>query len=149
VGVDTLTDPDEKYSPEQMEQFRQPFEQDFAKAMGDALRHDHDFFTEKTDPALIDRIVAKMTAAPPEVGISAFQAMLDFANDAQRPRMTEVQVPLVCINTKRDPQKVAAGQKYTPQFEVVSLPEAGHFLMMEDSKKFNELLDAAIKRIVK
>lgn len=144
VGVDTLTDPEEKYSPEQMAEYRLPFEQDFAKGMGAALRHEHDFFTARTNPALIERIVAKMTAAPPAVGVSAFQAMLDFANEFERPRMKEIQVPLVCINAVRDPQKVAAGQKYAPQFEVVALPDAGHFLMMEFPNEFNALLEKTL-----
>lgn len=147
VGVDCLTDPEEKYSAEQMAEYRQPFEKDFAKAMEAALKHEHDFFTAKTDPVLVERIVTKMTAAPAEVGVSAFQAMLDFANDSQRPRMTEVQVPLVCINAKIDPQKVAAGQKYAPQFEVVSLPDAGHFLMMEYPVEFNALLEKCLAKM--
>ena len=144
VGVDTLTDPDEKYSVEQMAEYRKPFEKDFAKAMGEALRHEQDFFTAKTDKALIERIVAKMTTAPAEVGISAFQAMLDFANEFQRPRMKEVKVPLVCINAKRDPEKVAAGQKHAPQFKVLTLPDAGHFLMMEYPAEFNLLLEKTL-----
>lgn len=108
--------------------------------MRDALRHEHDFFTEQTDPALVEKIVADMSAAPAEVGRGALKGMLDFANDSQRPRLAEVKVPLVCINAARNPDKVAAGRKYAPQFEVVTLPNSGHFLMLEHPREFNALL---------
>ncbi|MDB5339176.1 MAG: catD [Planctomycetaceae bacterium] len=144
VGVDTLTDPDEKYSAEQIAEYRKPFEKDFAAGMREALRHEHDFFTGKTSPVLIERIVAKMSSASGDVGVSAFQAMFDFANEFQRPRMKEVKVPLVCINAVRDPKKVEAGRKYAPQFEVLTLPDAGHFLMMEYPNEFNALLEKTL-----
>lgn len=144
VGVDTLTDPEEHYTPEQMAEYRQPFEKDFPGAMRAALAHGNDFFTPKTNPVLIDKITVKMAAAYPEVGVSAFQAMLDFANEFERPRLAEVKVPLVCINANRDPQKVEAGRKYAPQFEVLTLPDAGHFLMMEHPAAFNALLEKTL-----
>ncbi len=144
VGVDTLTDPEEKYSAEQMAEYRKPFEKDFAAGMREALRHEHDFFTAKTNPVLIEKIVTKMSSAPGDVGVSAFQAMLDFANEFERPRMKEVKVPLVCINAVRDPKKVEAGKKYAPQFEVLTLPDAGHFLMMEYPDAFNALLEKTL-----
>lgn len=148
VGVDTLTDPEEKYSPEQMAEYRKPFEQDFASGMREALRHEHDFFTAKTNPVLIERIVAKMSSAPAEVGVGAFQAMLDFANESERPRLSEVKVPLVCINAILDPKKVEAGRKYAPQFEVLTLPDAGHFLMMEYPDEFNALLEKTLAEMI-
>ena len=144
VGVDTITDPEEKYSPEQMAEYRKPFEKDFAAAMREALNHEHDFFTAKTNPVLIEKITKKMSSAPAEVGISAFQAMLDHANEFERPRLKEIKVPLVCINANRDPKKVEAGRKYAPQFEVYTLPDAGHFLMMEFPAEFNMLLEKTL-----
>lgn len=147
VGVDTFGDPDEQYTPEQMAEFRKPFDADFPAAMRAALLHEQDFFTTKTDKTLVERIVKVMTAAPPEVGRGAFQGMLDFANDRQRPLMAQVKVPFVCINAKRDPAKVAAGQKHAPQFDVVTLPDSGHFLMMEHPQEFNRLLAETLGRM--
>lgn len=149
VGVDTLTDPEEKYTPEQMAEYRKPFEKDFAAAMREALNHEHDFFTAKTNPVLIEKITKKMSSAPADVGISAFQAMLDHANEFERPRLKEIKVPLVCINANRDPKKVEAGKKYAPQFEVYTLPDAGHFLMMEYPTEFNTLLEKVLADMLK
>lgn len=141
VAVDAFHDPEEEFSIEQVAEFKKPFEEDFASAMRGALLHEHDFFTGKTDAALKERVIAVMTSAPPAMGVSAFQGMLDFANDRQRPLMEQVKVPFVCINARSDPAKVDAGKKHCPQFNVIVLPDSGHFLMMEHPTEFNRVLE--------
>ncbi len=145
VAVDAFTDPDEAYTYQQITDYCQPFQDDFPRAMKAALLHEEDFFRNGTDQKLIDRIVSVMTATSPEMGRSAFLGMLDFANCRQRPLMTRVKVPFLCINAKRDEQKVQDGRKYAPQFEVLTLPESGHFLMMERPEEFNALLQQQLK----
>lgn len=142
--VDAFTDPNESYTQEQMDAFRQPFADDFPKAMSEALHHEHDFFSEATTAALQERITATMTSAAPNMGVGAFQGMLDFANERQRPLMEQVRVPFVCINAKRVQEKVDDGRQHAPQFEVVTLPNAGHFLMMEYPAEFNDLLQKQV-----
>ncbi len=148
VGVDTLTDPNESYTAAQMAEFRKPFEEDFPKAMREALHHEHDFFGEKTESALKDRITATMTAASADMGVGAFQGMLDFANERQRTLMSEVTVPFICINARRNPEKVNDGKKHAPQFEVVTIPDSGHFLMMEYPEQFNTVLAGIVAEMV-
>ena len=147
IGVDTFTDPDEAYTYQQITDYCPPFKSGFPQAMKDALLHEEDFFRDGTDQNLIDRIAAVMTAAPPIMGHDAFLAMFDFANCRQRPLMSQVKVPFVCINAKRDEKKVKDGQKYARQFEVVTLPNAGHFLMMEHPNEFSELLHRELKQL--
>jgi pimeloyl-ACP methyl ester carboxylesterase len=146
--VDALTDPNETYTREQMDGFRKTFEADFPKAVKGALYHEHQFFSDATTDALKERITAAMTSAAPDMGVAVFQAMLDFANDRQRPLMTQVKVPFVCINSKRDQTKVDDGKQHAPQFEVVTLPNSGHFLMMEHPDEFNDLLGKLIRENV-
>lgn len=145
VGVDCFGDPDEEYSAEATDMYCKPFEENFAKAMKETLLHEEDFFRKGTDQKLVERIVKTMTDASPEVGTSAFRSMIEFANDRQRPLMKQVKVPFVCINAKRDPAKADAGKKHAPQFEIVVLPESGHFLMMEHPEAFNKLLAETLK----
>jgi len=147
IIVDAFQDPDEAYTYQQITDYLQPFRDNFAKAMKEALLHDENFFRKGTDQKLIDRIIPVMTAAPPEMGRSAFLGMLDFANCRQRPLMSQIKVPFLCINARRDEQKVKDGQKHAPQFEVVTLQESGHFLMMEHPVEFNELLEREMKRL--
>ena len=85
-----------------------------------------------------------MTSAAPDIGVGAFQGMLDFANERQRPLMEQVKVPFVCINARRVQEKVDDGKQHAPQFEVVTLPNAGHFLMMEYPERFNDLLTTMV-----
>jgi pimeloyl-ACP methyl ester carboxylesterase len=140
VAIDAFTDPDEAYTWQQITEYRQPFQDDFPRAMKATLLHEEDFFRKGTDRKLIDRIVSVMTSASPEMGSSAFLGMLDFANCRQRPLMAQVKIPFLCINARRDEQKVRDGRKYAPQFEVLTLPDSGHFLMMEHPDEFNALL---------
>ena len=65
-----------------------------------------------------------------------------------RPLMKQVRVPFVCVNAKRDEEKVAAGKKHAPQFEVVALPESGHFLMMEHPAAFNRTLAETLRAMM-
>jgi pimeloyl-ACP methyl ester carboxylesterase len=149
VGVDCFGDPDEEYSAEATDMYCKPFEENFAKAMKETLLHEEDFFRKGTDQKLVERIVKTMTEASPEVGTSAFRSMIEFANDRQRPLMEQVKVPFVCINAKRDAAKAEAGKKHAPQFEIVVLPESGHFLMMEHPEEFNKLLAETLKGMAK
>lgn len=144
IPVDAFTDPNEKYTEGQMAEFRKPFEEDFPTAMHDALHHEHDFFSEATSEELKERITAVMTSAPPNMGVGAFQGMLDFANERQRPLMAKVKMPFVCINAKRVEEKVADGKQHAPQFEVLTLPDSGHFLMMEHPAEFNAMLEQTV-----
>ena len=145
IAVDAFTDPNEAYTYQQITDYCRPFQEDFPKAMKEALLHDEDFFRKGTDQKLVERIVAVMTAAPSEMGHGAFLGMLDFANTRQRPLMASIKVPFVCINAKRDAQKVLDGQQHAPQFSVVVLPDSGHFLMMEHPDEFNALLMHELK----
>lgn len=147
IAVDAFTDPDEAYTYQQITDYCRPFQEDFPNAMRAALLHEEDFFRTGTDKQLRNRIVSVMTAAPPEMGRSAFLGMFDFANTRQRSLMATVKAPFVCINARRDDAKVADGRKYAPQFEVVALPESGHFLMMEHPDEFNSLLLSQLKTI--
>ncbi|MDA0833975.1 MAG: alpha/beta hydrolase [Planctomycetota bacterium] len=147
IPVDAFTDPNEEYSEGQMAEFRKPFEDDFPTAMHDALHHEHDFFSDATSDALKERITMTMTSAPPNMGIGAFQGMLDFANERQRPLMKQTKGLFVCINAKRNEEKVADGKQHAPQFDVITLPAAGHFLMMEHPQAFNALLGKTLSQI--
>jgi pimeloyl-ACP methyl ester carboxylesterase len=147
VGVDCFNDPNEHFTPEQMAEFRKPFETDFAKAMSHALQHEQDFFTPRTKSSLIKRIVAGMSSAPADIGLGAFQGMLDFANDRQRPLLSAVKVPLTCVNTRIDPENLRAGKQLSPHFDIISpIPEAGHFLMMEYPDQFNRVLEEVLAK---
>jgi pimeloyl-ACP methyl ester carboxylesterase len=144
IAVDTLHDVEVKYTQEQIEGFLAPWREDFVAATDSYIRQY--MFTPKTDPTLIDKIATDMSAAPPEVGIGAMSELVQY--DAAV-AIQEVQAPIRCINSDNLPTNVEAGQRHATSFEVVLMSEVGHFLMMEDPRTFNQLLDEVVKGLIR
>ena len=101
-------------------------------------------FAPGADESLVERVVADMSAAPPDVAIEAAESVWNFW-----PKLTaallELRLPIVAINPDHPPTDIESMQRYG--VEVVLMPRVGHFLMMEDPKRFNELLLNAIDRL--
>ena len=100
-------------------------------------------FTPNSDTVLIEKIASDMAAAPQEVALG--EAEEYFKYDL-RPLFQEIKAPIRSINRQsRDPELVEEIRKYAPSFEIVSVPNAGHFLMIEDPDTFNRLLEEIIQ----
>lgn len=74
IGVDTFNDVEKKYTPEKIDSYMVPFKEDFVKAMEDFA---HKLFTQTADTNLVNKIVAKMVAAPPEAAMASFYGMVE------------------------------------------------------------------------
>ena len=69
-----------------------------------------------------------------------------FAYDARLAgRLDELKLPVVAINAALFPTDTASMGRHGVQ--VITMPEVGHFLQMEDPERFNGLLREAIDRI--
>lgn len=94
-------------------------------------------FPSDADPNLVDRISADMAAAPPEVAIPAIRSSYLHAREV--PDLIEsLGKPVVAINPDDAPTDRESMRRYG--VDVVIMPAVGHFLMMEDPARFNELL---------
>jgi pimeloyl-ACP methyl ester carboxylesterase len=144
VGVDTFKNVEKKLSRERLDQFTSLMRENFAKTMGNYLRQT--MFTSKTDPALVEKIVKDMASAPPEVGIGCIEGI--YKQDLTAV-IKEVKVPILCINSDKYPNNIEAGKRHAVSFEVKMMTGVGHFLMMEDPKIFNHLLEETVKGLVK
>jgi pimeloyl-ACP methyl ester carboxylesterase len=61
---------------------------------------------------------------------------LDFA-----PLLQKIQVPIIAINSDLSERTDEARiRKVAPTFRAVTMPGVGHFPMMEDPKRFNDIL---------
>jgi len=143
VGVDTFHDVSQRYQPEEIEGFLQPFRDDFVGAMRSVVRNA--MFVPNTDSTLVDQIVADMSAAPPDVGVGAFAGYLDWVNKETADAFRELNVPVYLINSDMNPTNVEAGREYTSSFELVLMLGIGHFGMMEDPDTFNRLLSEIVE----
>jgi pimeloyl-ACP methyl ester carboxylesterase len=84
-----------------------------------------------------------MSLSSPKVGIPSLRAALEY--DFTAP-LKDVNVPIVAINSDLgEPVNEARIRKVLPKFRAVTLAGDGHFLMMEDPKRFNPALENEIE----
>jgi pimeloyl-ACP methyl ester carboxylesterase len=145
IGVDTFkTIGAPVPSQAQVDAIVKPFEADFIGHTR-ALVSEH-FFAPGADPALAGKIAYDMSLSPPRVGIPAMRALLEY--DFKEP-LEDVKVPIVAINSDLgEPVNEARIRKVLPKFRAVTLSGDGHFLMMEDPRRFNPALEAEIQALL-
>ncbi len=141
IGVDTLADVGLPLAPSAEIQRRLvPFRKDFIGTTRQFVSRT--FFTRNADPLLVRRIADDMSQSPPEVGIPALEGLGAWDGAAA---LADISAPLVLINSDLQPPADATRiRKWSPEFRLVTMTGVGHFLMMEDPKRFNPLLEQQI-----
>jgi sigma-B regulation protein RsbQ len=101
-------------------------------------------FIAETPPALQEKILAMMLAAPEATAVGAMNATFDPVN-----RWTDViESPALTVyaGTANVPDPAATKELY-PKHEATQLKGTGHFLMMEKPAEFNSLLAGFLDKI--
>ncbi len=143
IPIDTALNVEQTNSFEEVAGYLEPFEKDYPAA---AQRFTRQYmFAAKSDPLLIDRVATANAVALPEVAIPCLRAA--FSYDA-RPALSEVRVPAHAINADRFPTDVAANRRHFASYELTLMTGVGHYLMLEDSKRFSELLAKAVAQLL-
>jgi pimeloyl-ACP methyl ester carboxylesterase len=62
--------------------------------------------------------------------------------------MAQLSMPIIAINADLAPTDAERIRRSVPRFELVVMPQSGHFLMMEDPARFNPLLLEQLERFV-
>ena len=142
IGVDTFkTIGAPLPSKAQIDAVIKPFEADFIGHTR-SLVSEH-FFAPGADKALAGKIAYDMSLSSPKVGIPSLRAALEY--DFAAP-LEDVNVPIVAINSDLgEPVNQARIRKVLPKFHAITLAGDGHFLMMEDPKRFNPALENEIE----
>ncbi|SEG40238.1 alpha/beta fold hydrolase [Billgrantia desiderata] len=142
VGVDTFHHVAPQMSQSDLEQMLAPMQEDFT----DAARHFvATMFIEETDAALRDWVIRDMTAAVPDVALSAFEDMGARHIDGEAAQhFEELTVPVVAINADLWPTDVEANRQLLPEFDAVIMEGTDHFLHMARPAAFNRELDRVI-----
>ena len=135
VPVDTLQNVEQKVPQEQLDAVFQQMQADFKAATTSLLNQF--FFSPTTPPAVRERIINETIAQKPEVVLPILKAV--FSYDAAR-GLREVKVPIRAINADRVPTDVTVNRKYAPQFDVAIIKGTGHYPMLEDPTRFNQML---------
>ena len=138
VWVDAHSTLGEPHSREQIDEFLAPLREDFVTGAGELIRR---MFGPSGDADLIERVVADMSAAPPEIAIDVADHAV--SNDrAILASLRELKAPVVAINPDYRPTDIESLRSYG--VKTVLMPGVGHFLMMEDPEGFNRLLGEVI-----
>jgi len=137
VGVDTWRNVAQIRTPDQIAQMVTPLRTHFKEAAGDFVRAR---FVATSDPALVERVVAAMSAAPPDIASAAAEAICEYDRHLQA-GLREINVPKITINAR--PTNLAAARRLG--ITVMQISGVGHFVMMEDAPAFNRLLDEALQ----
>jgi pimeloyl-ACP methyl ester carboxylesterase len=145
IGVDTFKEIGApKPTQAQVDAFVKPMEENFIGATRDLITQH--FFTPKSDPALIQKIAYDMSLSPPRIAIPAIRGL--FAMDYEAV-VKDISVPIAAIESSLgEPVNETRIKKLIPSFHSVTIPDSGHFLMMEDPARFNPVLEAEIQRIL-
>lgn len=138
VGADTWRDVEHVQPPGRIAELVAPFRADFTAA---ARAYVRSMFVPTSDPALVGRVTAAMSSAPPHIGTGAFEAAWE--HDRQlRAGLLEAQAPKFAINARRTNLEAAGRHGIT----VMRMSGVGHFVMLEDTQTFNGLLDEAVQQ---
>ncbi len=140
VGVETFKNLHHTSSPEEADNFLQPFVNDFISTTQAFVKTS--MFTANSDSSLIAQIASDMSAASPEVAIASGRNL--FLWNA-REALAKIAQPIKVINADFQRTDMEAAQRHNIEVELMS--GVGHFLMMEDSETFNSLLDKAIRTL--
>ena len=139
VWVDTYRSLAEPITIEELREFLAPFQMDFAE---EAERLVRGFFLPTSDPALVERVVAGMSGAPPEVALDALEHAI--ANEGPAVAgLGRLSVPIVAINPDYRPTDVASLRRHGVRTVIVA--GVGHFPMMEDPEQFNRRLAEVVE----
>ena len=142
VPVDTLQNVDSTIDPKVLEDVLKQLRADY-KASVTSLMNQF-FFSPSTPPAVKNRIISEATARPQELAITILEAIFKYRS---APALGEIKVPIRAINGDLTPTSLEVNRKYAPQFDAVIIKGSGHYPMLEQPARFNELLAEIVRSL--
>lgn len=139
VPVDTLLNATKVTSAKEASEFFAPLRADYKPAVARFMRAA--LFVPTTDPKLVDRLVAQAQARPAAIAVAALEHADTY--DA-RPALQEIKAPIHAINGDKYPTDVEGNRKLAPQYKMTLMKGTGHYLMLENPKWFDGILEGVI-----
>lgn len=142
VPVDTLQNVETKVPPEQLEAVFKQMQADFKTATTSLLNQ---FFFSTTTPAAVkERVINEAISRQPDVALAILRAI--FTYDAAA-ALREVKAPVRAINADLAPTNIEVNRKYAPQFDAMIIKGSGHYPMLEDPARFNQMLAEILRNL--
>lgn len=145
VGVDNFKDVGAEYTMEQlveMEQFIALIKQDYkSTATGYAKGM---LFDESTSRAVENKVIGDILNTPPEISVGILESLFGI-NQNERVLMRSLPFKVHLINSDGMPTNELQLQKYCKKsYEVHSMGQTGHYPMIEEPDRFNEILEGVL-----
>lgn len=143
IMVDTYKKLGSGRSMEQIQAFIDEIGTDFSVNVQRLVRS---MFLPDSDASLVDSVAKDMSSAPQDVALSAGKSSLIHSRLITHD-LDLLKRPVIAINADYDE---ATNLESMQRFgvETVIMPDVGHFMMMEDPERFNELLETTIKKLL-
>jgi len=144
VPVDTLQNVDQKMSAEQVEAMAKEIQADYK---GQITQFANQYlFSPGTPAAVRERVLSQAISITPELSIPILKAASLYD---PIPTLRTIKVPIRAINADLNPTNLEGNRKYAPQFDAVIMKGVGHYPMLEDPMRFNELLAGVLRDLRK
>jgi pimeloyl-ACP methyl ester carboxylesterase len=146
IGVDTLQDIEYKMTEDELNKMLDPLKKDFRTGSRHFVG---EMFRPSSDAKLKEWILSDISAEPSTVALSAMNSMMSqYISGEAATIFDKMRIPLICVNADMWPINYEANRRHIHSFDVITLKNSDHFLMMDRPDEFNQALDKAIKMIM-
>ena len=142
VPVDSLQNVEQTLTPEQLDGVIKSMTADYKNATTGLLNQF--FFSPNTPEAVKTRVVNEALSRQPETAIAILKGIFAYKPG---PTLKEIKVPIKAINADLNPTNLEINRKYAPQFDAVIIKGTGHYPMLEDPARFNQMLADILKSL--
>lgn len=143
IGADTYQLFQKGENPKSAEDYLTTFKENY---LGSVREYVRTLFLESADSAFVEGMVKRMQKLPPEIGMDIFRNIYQY-NSLKA--ATELQPRIIAVNGQKFKVKEAENIKILPGFTAKIIRGTGHFPMIENPERFDELLQEAINELTK
>jgi len=140
VPVDSLQNVEVSITPEQADAVIRQMTADYKNSTTALLNQF--FFAPGTPEAVKTRVINEALSRQPETAVAILKGIFAYKPG---PTLKELKVPIKAINADLNPTMLEINRKYAPQFDAVIIKGTGHYPMLEDPARFNQMLAEILK----
>ena len=104
------------------------------------------FYVNNTEASFL-KISAMLKGAPRIGWEDSLLDALNWLNEGFADSVSQVQAPIISINSDMRPTNIEAFRKYVPSFQAKVVAGAGHLVMWDAPDVFNDLLEESIQEM--
>ncbi|MBD3217297.1 MAG: alpha/beta fold hydrolase [candidate division Zixibacteria bacterium] len=145
VVVDHLHDVDAKMPPEAVDNLINSF---MHIVNNPTMENTQPFFRHNREENH-QRLLAMIQDVPKKGWREMLRTYSKWLNEDVTESLSEIECPVIAINSDQQPTNIDAFRKYVPSFEARIIPDVGHLVMWDAPEKFNNLLEESIQELAK